>query len=169
MNPKPVSVIDLTDEKTPKKQTQLHQNEEIEVINSNTSDFTSSQDIAIVRTLKTNGIDTELISSSSPVALVKRAPKRRSGEEISVVKSVKIEKPRKRVIPAPPKVPVEEPPISDASKKCPVCFDALRKPSVTLCGHVFCTQCILAVVRSTKQCPICRKKLSARGFHPLYL
>lgn len=107
-----------------------------------------------------------------------------AAEEVSLLKTVKL--PRRAAAPKPKEILVipSEPPAAataktgtteqassgnPAPKRCPICFDSLQNPSVTLCGHVYCTECITTVAKSTKQCPICRKKLTVRGFHPLFL
>ena len=149
-------------------------------------------DVAILRTLQDNGHTDPLLPlvpiNSSPVP----APRRRKQpaaanltavEDVSVLKTVKL--PRKvgakpkeiLVIPSEPALtpaPLinadsSPTPTLTASKRCPICFDNLQNPSVTLCGHVYCTECITMATRSTKQCPICRKKLTVKGFHPLFL
>jgi len=63
-----------------------------------------------------------------------------------------------------------------SSLKCPVCLEAFssirRRGSrlvSTLCGHVFCGQCLPACVRTSGQCPTCRRTIGYRDFHPLYL
>ena len=59
---------------------------------------------------------------------------------------------------------------------CPVCLvslqDLLKKGKElrsTVCGHVFCHICIKTAIRSSKKCPTCRKKLTEKQIHPLYL
>jgi hypothetical protein len=165
--PKP-TVIDLTEETTHSEKT----SKTIEKLVVDDSSPKLIQDLAIVRTLSVNGVCPSAIRDFSS----KRKPKssgnkfigNKSADEISVVKSVKILNPRKkvRVTEIDSSSSLSS---SSSDKKCPVCFDSLQRPSVTLCGHVYCTECIMAVVKSTKQCPICRKKLTQRGFHPLYL
>eukprot|EP00092_Neocalanus_flemingeri_P026166 GFUD01028359.1.p1 GENE.GFUD01028359.1~~GFUD01028359.1.p1 ORF type:complete len:293 (-),score=59.85 GFUD01028359.1:213-1091(-) len=66
--------------------------------------------------------------------------------------------------------------VSTASLKCPVCletFYAIRKRGSrlvsTTCGHVFCGRCLPACVRTSGQCPTCRRRLGYKDFHPLYL
>ncbi|KAF2363367.1 Zinc finger RING-type [Trinorchestia longiramus] len=64
----------------------------------------------------------------------------------------------------------------DIDISCPICFDSLadikeRRGHLvsTICGHLFCEGCLDAAVRRHKQCPKCRKKLTKRQFHKLYL
>lgn len=157
----------------------------------------SSSDIAILRTLSDNGhtessrlsppstaLVVPLNSSPGPSSRRRRTTKTTSTrndisniEEISVVKTVKLPgklgsslKP-KEVLIIPESDPIQSTSSSSSNdnKRCPICFDNLRNPSVTLCGHVYCTECILAVARTTKQCPICRKKMTSKGFHPIFL
>lgn len=64
-----------------------------------------------------------------------------------------------------PKQPVKS--IGD----CPVCFDSLSNKEImsTVCGHLFCMSCIMNVIRNTKCCPTCRRKLSLKSIHPIYI
>lgn len=40
--------------------------------------------------------------------------------------------------------------------KCPICFELLLRPVVTPCLHIFCRDCMLAVLMRTSMCPLCR-------------
>ncbi|XP_052859603.1 uncharacterized protein LOC128266853 [Anopheles cruzii] len=54
---------------------------------------------------------------------------------------------------------------------CPVCFNTLTsKPAVsTVCGHIFCKDCITNVKKHTNKCPMCNHKLNkANSVHPIY-
>jgi len=61
--------------------------------------------------------------------------------------------------------------------KCPVCLDestvfevSSRQLVSTVCGHLFCDRCISEVIRTTKACPTCRKKITTKkGFHPIFI
>ncbi|KAI9011594.1 P-loop containing nucleoside triphosphate hydrolase protein [Hyaloraphidium curvatum] len=45
---------------------------------------------------------------------------------------------------------------------CAVCFDTnIEEPCVTPCAHVFCFGCIRPVLDVTKECPLCRTRLTA--------
>ncbi|RZR75851.1 hypothetical protein BHM03_00000397 [Ensete ventricosum] len=48
-------------------------------------------------------------------------------------------------------------------------MDTLAEPSSTICGHIFCSSCIKASVKSHKKCPTCQRKLSMSNFHRVYL
>lgn len=54
---------------------------------------------------------------------------------------------------------------------CPVCLESLKhKPIVsTICGHIFCAPCSKSVIRRTKTCPNCRKSITSKSIHPIYL
>uniref|UniRef100_A0A3P9IAK0 RING-type domain-containing protein n=1 Tax=Oryzias latipes TaxID=8090 RepID=A0A3P9IAK0_ORYLA len=59
---------------------------------------------------------------------------------------------------------------------CPVCLDLYseivgsgRLVVSTKCGHVFCSQCLRDSLTSSHTCPTCRKKLTSRQYHPLYV
>lgn len=56
---------------------------------------------------------------------------------------------------------------------CPICMQKFSSqfsdPSSTICGHLFCHECIAMAVRTKRQCPTCRRPLDMRGFHPVFL
>ncbi|KAH0462111.1 hypothetical protein IEQ34_009686 [Dendrobium chrysotoxum] len=52
---------------------------------------------------------------------------------------------------------------------CPVCLGTLNEPSTTTCGHLFCRSCIETAILKQKKCPTCRRKLTKRNFHRVYL
>ncbi|XP_077387232.1 E3 ubiquitin-protein ligase RNF4-like isoform X3 [Festucalex cinctus] len=59
---------------------------------------------------------------------------------------------------------------------CPVCMDTYsemvssgRLVVSTKCGHVFCSQCLRDALRRSHSCPTCRKRLTSRQYHPLYI
>ncbi|KAI0698080.1 hypothetical protein C8T65DRAFT_740301 [Cerioporus squamosus] len=39
---------------------------------------------------------------------------------------------------------------------CPLCLEEVDRPCVTLCGHVFCAQCITQALNTKQRCPVCR-------------
>lgn len=59
---------------------------------------------------------------------------------------------------------------------CPICLDSYseiiesgRLVVSTKCGHVFCSQCLRDALTSSHTCPTCRKRLTHRQYHPLYI
>ena len=52
-------------------------------------------------------------------------------------------------------------------RKCILCLDALKDPSVTSCGHVFCWACITTWIREKPECPLCRQQLMAQRVLPI--
>ncbi|XP_063313763.1 E3 ubiquitin-protein ligase RNF4 isoform X1 [Pelobates fuscus] len=59
---------------------------------------------------------------------------------------------------------------------CPICLDGYseivqskRLIVATKCGHIFCSQCIRDALKSANSCPTCRKKLTHKQYHPIYI
>ncbi|CAH1173716.1 unnamed protein product [Phaedon cochleariae] len=55
---------------------------------------------------------------------------------------------------------------------CPICLEMLGGDVVaasTMCGHIFCHDCIKKVAQTSKTCPTCRKRVNLKQIHPLYL
>ncbi|GAD94071.1 peroxisome biosynthesis protein (Peroxin-10), putative [Paecilomyces variotii No. 5] len=52
-------------------------------------------------------------------------------------------------------------------RKCTLCIDEFKDPSVTTCGHVFCWTCIRDWVREKPECPLCRQEVLASKVLPL--
>ncbi|XP_059152510.1 E3 ubiquitin-protein ligase RNF4-like [Physella acuta] len=59
---------------------------------------------------------------------------------------------------------------------CPICLDDVKQVQrrgqqvmSTTCGHIFCEACIKAAINSQHCCPTCRKKLTLRNVHALYI
>jgi peroxin-10 len=57
--------------------------------------------------------------------------------------------------------------IGAANRKCTLCLDEMRDPSVTTCGHVFCWGCIVDWVREKPECPLCRQGCAVQHVLPL--
>lgn len=76
-----------------------------------------------------------------------------------------------------PMAPPSPPPREQPTLSCMVCLESWAKiqadPTRTMCstncGHLFCSSCIAQVVRQKKQCPMCRKKLTKKQYHPIYI
>jgi len=45
----------------------------------------------------------------------------------------------------------------------------MKDMASTVCGHVFCFDCIKESMKAKKQCPTCRKALRANQIHRLYI
>nr|XP_051221973.1 probable histone acetyltransferase HAC-like 1 [Lolium perenne] len=68
----------------------------------------------------------------------------------------------------PPPVTVEEVP-NEPKFICPVCLHEIVDASSTICGHIFCKECIRASIKAQKKCPTCRTKLNLRNIHRVHL
>lgn len=52
-------------------------------------------------------------------------------------------------------------------RKCTLCLEPFKDPSVTTCGHVFCWACVRDWVREKPECPLCRQSVQASKILPL--
>lgn len=52
-------------------------------------------------------------------------------------------------------------------RKCTLCLEELKDPSVTTCGHVFCWTCVGDWIREKPECPLCRQGVLAQHVLPL--
>ena len=52
-------------------------------------------------------------------------------------------------------------------RKCTLCLEPMKDPSVTTCGHVFCWTCILDWVDEKPECPLCRQGIMGQHVLPL--
>ena len=52
-------------------------------------------------------------------------------------------------------------------RKCTLCLEEMKDPSVTTCGHVFCWTCITDWVREKPECPLCRQGVLGQHVLPL--
>ncbi|KAL2620220.1 hypothetical protein R1flu_000425 [Riccia fluitans] len=52
---------------------------------------------------------------------------------------------------------------------CPICLDEMKEETSTICGHVFCRGCIQGAIAAQRKCPTCRKRLTSRSTHRIYL
>ncbi|CZT18470.1 related to C3HC4 zinc-binding integral peroxisomal membrane protein [Ramularia collo-cygni] len=55
----------------------------------------------------------------------------------------------------------------DQGRKCTLCLEAMRDPSVTTCGHVFCWTCVTDWLREQPMCPLCRQGALVQHVLPL--
>ncbi|XP_034036850.1 E3 ubiquitin-protein ligase RNF4 [Thalassophryne amazonica] len=66
--------------------------------------------------------------------------------------------------------------VTPGTVSCPVCMDTYteivdsgRLVVSTKCGHIFCSKCLRDALRQSHTCPMCRKTLTHRQYHPIYL
>lgn len=52
-------------------------------------------------------------------------------------------------------------------RKCTLCLEPFRDPSVTTCGHVFCWSCVQDWVKEKAECPLCRQSVLPQKILPL--
>jgi peroxin-10 len=52
-------------------------------------------------------------------------------------------------------------------RKCTLCLEELKDPSVTTCGHVFCWTCISEWLLERPECPLCRSSVLRQHVLPL--
>ena len=55
----------------------------------------------------------------------------------------------------------------EQQRKCTLCLEEMRDPSVTTCGHVFCWTCIGDWIREKPECPLCRQAILGQHVLPL--
>lgn len=61
-----------------------------------------------------------------------------------------------------------KPPYSVDDGNCPVCLGSYtgNEPMITVCGHIFCNPCITEVLKSSRQCPVCRQRIKEMFMRP---
>jgi peroxin-10 len=57
--------------------------------------------------------------------------------------------------------------IGGGNRKCTLCLEEMKDPSVTTCGHVFCWTCIGDWAREKPECPLCRQSCLVQHVLPL--
>ncbi|SBS85193.1 E3 ubiquitin-protein ligase RNF5, putative (RNF5) [Plasmodium ovale curtisi] len=57
---------------------------------------------------------------------------------------------------------------SRSTFECNICFDDVRDPVVTRCGHLFCWLCLSAWIKKNNDCPVCKAEVSKENVIPLY-
>jgi peroxin-10 len=57
--------------------------------------------------------------------------------------------------------------IKGQNRKCTLCLEELKDPSVVGCGHVFCWTCIGDWVKEKPECPLCRREVLGQHILPL--
>ncbi|XP_024361041.1 uncharacterized protein [Physcomitrium patens] len=68
----------------------------------------------------------------------------------------------------PPNLPAQDKE-EEPKLKCPICADVMKAETSTICGHIFCQACIQSAIKAQKKCPTCRKKLTLKSIHRIYI
>ena len=59
--------------------------------------------------------------------------------------------------------------IRKLSLPCPICHDTMTDPTSTLCGHIFCNQCLFDSLSRVSKCPMCQIQTNILHTHKVYL
>jgi len=66
--------------------------------------------------------------------------------------------------------PIPSPPVIAPGFECPICLEKHKDNLVvTNCGHIFCKPCLKESLKASKQCAKCRKKLTAKSYHSIFI
>ncbi|XP_028428543.1 E3 ubiquitin-protein ligase RNF4, partial [Perca flavescens] len=129
-------------------------------------------------TVSSSSVSSSVSSSAVTIQLVDEGPQRVSAAESYVVSSDEDEATPPRLHAA-----VMSSDQTNGSSRstpgtisCPVCLDSYseivesgRLVVSTRCGHVFCSVCLRDALKTSHSCPTCRKRLTPRQYHPLYV
>jgi len=96
---------------------------------------------------------------------VKRAPK----PPADASKRTARKRSRDRSREATDRARTDAPERGSSALSCTICTSAMREPTSTTCGHLFCNSCIRQALALSKLCPVCRKRLTMRSIHRVYL
>jgi SNF2 family DNA or RNA helicase len=53
----------------------------------------------------------------------------------------------------------------DLEQNCSICFDELKNPCLTPCGHIFCKSCLDMCLQVKKSCPMCKSDLAGKEIY----
>ncbi|KAF2090657.1 hypothetical protein K490DRAFT_3522, partial [Saccharata proteae CBS 121410] len=53
----------------------------------------------------------------------------------------------------------------DQQRTCTICMEPFRIGVLTVCGHIFCKECIGAWIKERRTCPVCKRWLKDADFH----
>ena len=56
---------------------------------------------------------------------------------------------------------MKQPDVID-KENCSICMDCLVNPTLTLCGHLFCYECLKMCLDDKKRCPMCKTDLTGK-------
>ncbi|XP_062563689.1 uncharacterized protein LOC134226741 [Armigeres subalbatus] len=56
------------------------------------------------------------------------------------------------------------------SVACPICLESIfhQQAASTICGHLFCKECIYQEIQIRRKCPMCKRALKRHQVHPIY-
>ena len=54
----------------------------------------------------------------------------------------------------------------ETNDECSICFELMKDPSMTACGHYFCLECLRVLLFLDRRCPICRETVPG-NFKPV--
>ncbi|EGP85730.1 unnamed protein product [Zymoseptoria tritici ST99CH_3D7] len=56
---------------------------------------------------------------------------------------------------------------TEQQRKCTLCLEPMKDPSITTCGHCFCWTCVTEWLREQPMCPLCRQPAAVQHVLPL--
>lgn len=60
--------------------------------------------------------------------------------------------------------------VAAPSVACPICLESIfhQQAASTICGHLFCKECIYQEIQIRRKCPMCKRALKRHQVHPIY-